>query len=148
MSSEQTIKLNGNEYTSIKKACEDNGISLTSIYEYRRKNHCNTEEALIAVYNKKQIPSEKIKAFGEEFDSIAQACRKFNVSGDTVRSCMRDLNMSIEEAINETRKRMKFTEKCIQNGINPYTARNFIRFSKCTQEEAIQSLKLAAKSSN
>ncbi len=147
MGREQTIELNGNKYCSVKSACDANNLSITSIYEYRRKNHCTTEDALVAVFNKSLAPVEKIKAFGEEFNNIAQACRRFEVSGDTVRACMRDLGMNIEDAINETRKRMKFTEKCIQNGINPYTARNFIRFSKCTQEEAIQSLRLAAKAS-
>ena len=146
MNNENSIELNNKVYSSIKLACEDNGISVTSVYEYRRKNHCTTEEALVAVYAKSLKPSEKIMAFGEYFDNVAQASRRFEVSGDTVRACMRDLGMNIEEAIEETRKRERFTKRCIQNGINPYAARNFIRVSKCTQEEAIESLKLAASS--
>ena len=146
MGREQTIELNGNKYCSVKSACDANNLSITSIYEYRRKNHCTTEEALVAVFNKSLMPAEKYKAFGKEFDNIAQACREFNVSGDIVRACIRDLGMNLEDAITETRKRMNFTERCIRHGINPYVARNFIRVNKCTQDEAIEGLCLAAKS--
>ena len=140
MGREQQIELNGKTYWSIKDACSDVGISVTSVYEFRRKNHCSTEFALQEVYKIKNSPVENYKAFGKEYKSIAQAARDSGVSGDTVRSYMRDKCISLEEALILAKESTAFINKCIERGVNPYSARNFVRNYGCTNEEALECL--------
>lgn len=146
MSREQEISLNGKTYWCVRDACYSNGISLTAVYEYRRKNRCTTQEAVKAVYIKMRIPVEKYKAFGKEYDSVAQACRDYNLSGDMVRSYMRDKGQTLEEAILTAKENTDFNNKCIERGINPYSARSFIRNYGVSKEEALESLSVAASS--
>lgn len=146
MGREQEIKLNGQTYWCIKDACQAVGMSVTSVYEYRRKNHCSTQEAVEGAYAKMQTPSEGYKAFGKKYDNIAQACRDYNVSGDMVRSYMRDKGMTLEQALMAAKDSTAFNNKCIERGINPYTARNFVRNYGVSKDEAIESLSLAASS--
>lgn len=146
MGREQKIVLNGITYWCVKDACQAVGMSVTSVYEYRRKNHCTTQEAVQAAYTKMQTPVEGYKAFGKEYESVAQACRDYSVSGDMVRSYMRDKGMTLEQALMAAKDSTAFNNKCIERGINPYTARNFIRNYGVSKDEAIASLELAASS--
>ena len=144
MGREQRIVLNGIVYGSVKDACQAVGMSVTSVYEYRRKNHCDTQEAVIGAYEKMNAPVECYKAFGKEYENVAQACREYSVSGDMVRSYMRDKGMTLEQALMAAKDSTAFYNKCIERGINPYTARNFIRNYGVSKDEAIASLELAA----
>lgn len=146
MGREQKIMLNGKTYSSVKDACQDLKLSVTSVYEFRRKNHCTTEDAVKAVIEKMKQPAEKYVAFDKEYDSIAQACRDYNVSGDMVRSYMRDKGQTLEEALRTAQEHTAFNNKCIARGINPYIARNMIRNYGLSREEALDSLSLAASS--
>lgn len=144
MGREQEISLNGKTYWCVKDACQSVGMSVTSVYEYRRKNHCTTEEAVLAVYKKKQTPVEGFKAFGKEYVSVAQASKEYGLSGDMVRSYMRDKGQTLEQAIMTAKENTAFNNKCIERGINPYSARNFVRNYGVTRDEALECLSLAA----
>jgi hypothetical protein len=146
VSREQTISINDITYTSVKDACRALGLSVTSVYEYRRRNHSSTEVAIKAVYEKSQTPSEGYKAFGMEFENIEQASRNFGVKGDMVRSIMRGQDVTLEEAIKIAKEHVAFSNKCIAHGVNPYAARNFVRNYGVSKDEAIFSLSLAASS--
>lgn len=146
MGREQKIVVDNKTYYSVKDACAVLGIGLTAVYEYRRKNHCTTEEAINAVLLKQQEPPKSYYAFGKLYDNVAQACRDYDVSGDMVRSFMRDKGYELEDAIELAKKHKAFNNKCVEKGINPYVARNFVRNYRCTEDEAIMSLSMAASS--
>ncbi len=146
MGREQEINLNGKTYWCVKDACQAVGMSVTSVYEYRRKNHCTTEEAVRGAYAKMQTPNEMYRAFGKEYVSVAQASKDYNVSGDMVRAYMRDKGQTLEQALMTAKENTAFNNKCIERGINPYTARNFVRNYGVTKDEALESLSLAASS--
>lgn len=146
MGREQEIVINGNVYWCVKDACKAVGISVTSVYEYRRKNHCSTELAVHAIYQKSITPAEEYVAFGKTYESIAQASRAHGVSGDMVRAYMRDRGQNLEEALATAKENTAFNNKCLEQGINPYTARNFIRNYGVSKEEAFECLSLAASS--
>jgi hypothetical protein len=144
VSRENTIVVNDTTYNSVKDACKALGISVTSVYEYRRRNHTTTEVAVNAIYEKSITPSEGYKAFGMEFDNIEQAARSYGLKGDMVRSIMRGQDATLEEAIKIAKEHVAFSNKCIAHGVNPYAARNFVRNYGVSNDEAIFSLSLAA----
>lgn len=144
MGREQEISLNGETYRCVKDACKAVGMSVTSVYEYRRKNHCTTTEAAKAVYAKLQEPADKYEAFGNRYINIAQASKAYGVSGDMVRAYMRDKGQTLEEAIITAKENTAFNNKCIERGINPYSARNFVRNYGVSHAEALEALSLAA----
>lgn len=148
MGKELKIEVNERVYNSVKEACQILEISPTTVYEYRRKNHCTTEEAVRAVNKLKFEPTEGWIAYGRIYTHIEEAARRYNVNGNVVRYNMNYKGDTLEEALVIAKDTKEFTEKCISSGINPYKARSFARHYGCTKEEAICCLNIAASASS
>lgn len=138
------IIINGVKYRTVADACKHLGITVNGVYTYRRNHGCTTLEAISGELIRRNTEPEMYEAFGKKYLSIAAAARDYDLSGDMVRSIMRGTDKTLEEAIKISQVRQEFNDKCIELGINPYSARSTMRAYGLTRSEALESLNIAA----
>jgi len=102
----KSVTVNGKQFTSILDACKEYNVSYKAVANRRLGTNKTVEEAIndILANFTKCGPSKLITVNGKQFASIADVCKEYGVSYQTLYKRRAKTNKTVEDIVNEMLK--------------------------------------------